>query len=289
MADHTSLLENLGINIHLHDEIVHSIGDNYSAMITAQELRPSGMAYFDSAVHESHGARIKEIVDARNAGAKMIGTFCIYVPEEIILAAGAIPVALCGGTGMSIPHAEKRFPRDICPLIKSTLGLAFSKTCPYAPIKDMGVGETTCDAKKKTWDILSQSVNFHILEVPQKKTDMSRQLWLEEIRAFAHRVESLTENEITYESLTDSIRLMNRKRRLLKELNAFRKLPNPPISGRDALVVMQMALSDDPVRFCDKLETLNIELAERAKNSGAFEDTDSVRVLVAGSPSVMGN
>ncbi len=83
-------------------------------------------------------------------GAKLIGTFCIYVPDEIVLAAGAIPVTLCGATAFSIPYAEEMFPRDTCPLVKSTRGLAFSGTCPYAPVKDMAVGETTCDAKKRT-------------------------------------------------------------------------------------------------------------------------------------------
>lgn len=78
------------------------------------------MKYFDNVIHESYGGRVKELLDAKNGEKKIIGTFCIYVPEEITLAADVIPIALCGGTQFSIPYAEKIFPRDICPLIKST-------------------------------------------------------------------------------------------------------------------------------------------------------------------------
>jgi benzoyl-CoA reductase/2-hydroxyglutaryl-CoA dehydratase subunit BcrC/BadD/HgdB len=279
----------LGLNVPLHDELMSFIGKNFERMILTQPDRPEGMKYFSQAVHEAHDGRVREIIDARRDGAKMFGTFCIYVPEEIVLAAGGIPVALCGGTSFTVPYAERRFPRDICPLIKSTLGLAFSKTCPYAPLEDMGIGETTCDAKKKTWDIISQKSRFHILELPQKKNGRTASLWREEIREFRKAVEALTGKAVTFESLRDAVRLLNRKRALLRELNEFRKLPHPPLSGRDALVVMQVALNDDPARFCDRLETLNAELQERVRRGISPFPRDPFRVLVAGCPSVMGN
>jgi len=289
MSDHVQMWEELGLDVELHEKVLASIGASYETIIASQKNRPEGMQYFDTVIHESHGGRVREILDAKSEGRKMLGTFCIYVPDEIAMAASAIPVALCGGTSFSIPYAETMFPRDICPLVKSTLGLSFSKTCPYGPIKDMAVGETTCDAKKKTWDILAQKINFHVLEIPQKKTDMGRELWLSEVRAFRHRVEELTGNAIEREALADAIKLMNRKRRLLADMNEFRKAPRPPISGRDALVVMQGALNDDPARICDRLEMLNAELADRLERGVSPFPDDAVRVLVAGCPSVMGN
>jgi benzoyl-CoA reductase/2-hydroxyglutaryl-CoA dehydratase subunit BcrC/BadD/HgdB len=289
MADHRKLWTDLGMDVELHEKLLDALGMKYEQVILSQPNRPEHMAYFDHAVHESHGGRVQEIVDAKKQGTKMIGTFCIYVPDEIILAAGAIPVALCGGTAFSIPHAERTFPRDICPLVKSTLGLAFSRTCPYAPIKDLAVGETTCDAKKKTWDILAQKVHFHVLEVPQKKTDQARDLWLEEVRQFKDRVEELTGTTVEPEVLSDKIRLINRKRRLLQELNDLRKGPLPPISGKDALTVAQVALIDKPERFCNELEALVAELRERVEHGVSPFADGAPRVLVAGSPSVMGN
>ena len=278
-----------GLNEPLHEELIAFLGKKYDDLIISRPCRPSAMDYFDDAIHESHRGRIGEIREARRNGAKMIGTFCIYVPDEIVLASGGIPVALCGGTSFSVPYAERTFPRDICPLVKSTLGMALSRTCPYAPLEDMGVGETTCDAKKKTWDILSQNSRFHILELPQKKNGRTAELWRAEVREFRAAVEALTGNAATLESLNASVKLMNRKRTLLRELNGFRALPCPSISGSDALVVMQVALTDNPERFCHYLKALNDELYDRAVEGVSPFPPGTPRVLVTGCPSVMGN
>ena len=159
MHEHDKMWEELGLDVELHHQLLESIGKNYHNTVESQKNRPQSMAYFDGVIHASHGDRVKELIDAKNRGEKIAGTFCIYVPEEIAMAVDVIPLPLCGGTNFSVPYAEKMFPRDICPLVKSTLGLAFSKTCPYAPIKNMAVGETTCDAKKKTWEILAGKSN----------------------------------------------------------------------------------------------------------------------------------
>ncbi len=289
MSGHGQLLKDLGLDVDLHAKLLKSLDATYSRVILSQHNRPTHMAYFDDAVGESHGGRVKEIADAREQGTKMIGTFCIYVPEEIVLAAGAIPVALCGGTAFSIPYAEKLFPRDICPLVKSTFGLALGKICPYGPIMDLAVGETTCDAKKKVWDVLAEAGGFHVLELPQKKTDRGRGLWLAEVCEFTEHVEELTGNRMQADVLAESIRLMNRKRRLLQRLSEFRMAPRPPISGKDALVVMQVALNDDPQRFCGELETLVDELSQRVEQGVSPFAAGTPRLLVAGCPSVMGN
>jgi benzoyl-CoA reductase/2-hydroxyglutaryl-CoA dehydratase subunit BcrC/BadD/HgdB len=277
------------LNIPLFEEMHSFEMAKYKRMILDQENRPKNMSYFDHAVHESHLSRVDEIIEAKKTGTKMIGTFCIYVPEEIVYAASAIPVALCGGTSFSIHYAERKFPRDICPLIKSTLGLAFSRTCPYAALEDMGVGETTCDAKKKTWDILSQKSRFHVIELPQKKNHCDAGLWRAEVGEFRKAVEDLTGNKVTFEKLYDSVMLLNRKRKLLGELNESRKNPLPPISGRDSLVVMQMALNDEPNRFCDNLRSLIDETRIHAKNKISPFPQETPRIMVTGCPSVMGN
>jgi hypothetical protein len=235
MPDHDGLLKDLGLDIELHHKIFDSIDRNFRKTVLAQKDRPERMAYFDGVIHGAHGARVQEIVDRRAAGDKLIGTFCVYVPDELILALGAVPMALCGGTSLSIPYAEKMLPRDICPLVKSTLGLALSNTCPYGPIEDLAVGETTCDAKKKTWDILAAGGDFHVLEVPQKKGPRDRDLWHEEVVQFKARLEETTGRTLEPAKLAEAVRLMNRKRRALARLNELRKGETPPVSGLDAL------------------------------------------------------
>ncbi len=289
MAGHEELWRSLNLDLELHQQILNAIEKSFAEKVLRQPDRPKAMAYFDNVLHGAHGERVKEIIDQKNKGAKFIGTFCIYVPEEIILALGASSLALCGGTALSIPYAEKMFPRNICPLVKSTLGLAFSKTCPYAPIKDLAVGETTCDAKKKAWDVLAKKVRFHVLEVPQKKGPKDRELWQEEVLHFKKQMEEVTGRQLEKESLSEAIKILNRKRSALARLNTFRKEENPPISGLDTLVVLQAALLDDPVRFTTQLEHLNEELDQRVKNQEVKREKRTPRLMISGCPSVMGN
>ena len=289
MARPDELLKDLGLDVELHHRIFDAVDRSFRKTVLAQKNRPARMAYFDGVIHEAHGGRVREIVERRAAGDKLIGTFCIYVPEELVLALGAIPVALCGGTSLSIPYAEKMLPRDICPLVKSTLGLALSNTCPFGPIEDLAVGETTCDAKKKTWDLLAKDGNFHILELPQKKGARDRELWHEEIVQFIARLEELTGRRLESDKLAAAVRLMNRKRRALARLNDFRKEGDPPLTGLDALVVMQSALTDDAVRFTDRLEALNEELEDRVRRGIGVASGRAKRIMISGCPSVMGN
>jgi benzoyl-CoA reductase/2-hydroxyglutaryl-CoA dehydratase subunit BcrC/BadD/HgdB len=284
-----ALLKELGLDVDLHHRIFDAVDRTFRETVLAQRRRPSRMAYFDGVILEAHGERVREIVERRAAGEKLVGTFCIYVPEEIVIALGGIPVALCGGTALSIPYAEKVLPRDICPLVKSTLGLALSNTCPFSPIEDLAVGETTCDAKKKTWDLLSKDGDFHVLEVPQKKGPRDRALWHDEVVQFRARLETLTGRTLEAEKLAAAVGLMNRKRRALARLNGFRREADPPISGLDALVVMQGALIDDAARFTDRLEALNDELEDRVRRGVGVASGRTRRIMVSGCPSVLGN
>ncbi len=118
----------LGVNIDLHDELMRHAEESHRKAFLWQSNRPERMSAFDEALHQSHGERVKEISDFRKGGGKSIGTFCIYVPDEIALAAGVLPIPLCGGSDWSVNYADKMFPRDICPLVRSTFGMAFSAT-----------------------------------------------------------------------------------------------------------------------------------------------------------------
>lgn len=285
MSDHEQMWKELGLDVELHKELLSSIDKTFRQTVGAQNNRPASIEYFDHVLHESHGGRVAELIEARKKGNKFIGTFCIYVPDEIAMAVDAIPVALCGGTQFSIPYGEKMFPRTICPLIKSTFGLAISKTCPYGPIKDLGVGETTCDAKKKAWDV----VNFHVMEVPQKKGRLDFDVWYNAVVDFKNRVEELTGKKVEAARLHETIEVMNDKRIALQRLNELRKHDPPPVSGLDALVVMQAALNDEPVRFTENLVKLNEELQQRVDNGVSPFSRGAKRIMISGCPSVMGN
>jgi len=149
MTDYHDMWKELGIDLDAHDGLLEVLPPMYEENILSQEGRPGGMEYFDFVFSEVHGLRIKELVEHREAGAVVVGTFCTYVPEELIIAAGGICVGLCAGAQVAAEEAEKYLPRNICALIKSSLGFKLAKVCPYIESCDLLVGETTCDGKKK--------------------------------------------------------------------------------------------------------------------------------------------
>ena len=105
--------------------------------------------------NEQRKAAFIRVKDYKQAGNRLVGFLCSYTPLEIIDAAGAASVALCGTSDEVIPEAEKVLPANLCPLIKSTYGFAYSQKCPFTYFSDMIIGETTCDGKKKMYELLN--------------------------------------------------------------------------------------------------------------------------------------
>ncbi len=274
----------LGMDLELHDQLIQDMSSLHKKTHLSQQNRPKTMDRFDRSFHSSHSGRVAEILEFRKNGGKMIGTFCIFVPDEIALAAGVLPLPLCGGSGWAVSYADKLFPRDICPLIRSTFGMALSKTCPYASLEDFAVGETTCDAKKKTWDLLGMKV----MEVPQRRNEADRNLWLEEVYRFKGMVEELSGITVTADGLLETIKLVNQKRSALQQIDEFRKLDAPPISGLDALLVAQVSMNQDIHAFIKDTQALIEELQERVDKGISAYSEQGQRVLIAGSPSPMG-
>ena len=274
----------LNMDVERFDKARQMLGGAYTKIFKSQANRPQKMAYFDEMISEIFGGRVKELMEAKKEGRPVVGTFCVYIPEEIVVAANGICVGLCGGSPGSIPDAEKILPRNICPMVKSAFGFKAGRICPYFQVVDFVYGETTCDAKKKTWEILDRLVPTYVMEIPQMKKERDRTLWLEEVKAFKAKIEEVSGKTIAPEQLAAAIKVINGKRRALQRLTRLRAATPAPISGKDALLIEQIAFYDEPVRFAAKVNELCDELEARvAKNEGAFPQT-ALRVMVSGTP-----
>lgn len=281
--------KSIGINSDRLERMRQILSEVYSRQFLSQKNRPKTMEYFDWIVSEIHSGRVEEILEAKKKGHLVVGIFCIFVPEEIILGLGGICIGLCGGSPGTIPDAEKILPRNICPMVKSAFGFKVANVCPYFHLADFVCGETTCDAKKKTWEILNDHVPTYVIEIPQTKRYHNKALWLEEVRLFIKKMEALTGRKLTKEALIEGIKIVNAKRRALQLLNSYRKFNPPPISGKDCLLIEQISFYDDPIRFSKKVEELCNELEERVKKGEGVCDSKSVRIMVAGTPMAFPN
>jgi benzoyl-CoA reductase/2-hydroxyglutaryl-CoA dehydratase subunit BcrC/BadD/HgdB len=173
---------------------------------------------------------------AHAQGRPIVGIMCEFTPREIILAAGAVPVCLCGGSAATIPAAEQFLPANLCPLIKSTFGYQVTGKNPFLNWADLVVAETTCDGKKKMFELLGESKPMYVLELPQKAEESDAlEHWVLELRKFQRFLASRFEVDITDYKLRQAIDLMNRERRLRRQLADLMLAEPPPITGRQLL------------------------------------------------------
>ena len=289
MADYRKMWEELGMDVDLHDQLCAVLPQAFGDVFLSQENRPDSMDYYNMVVADIHGIRPAELIEHQKKGGKVFGTFCVYVPDEIVFAADAIATGLCGGSQFWVPGGEKVLPANTCPLIKASVGARLDRTCPFFRIADMFIGETTCDGKKKAWEILSKDVPLHVMDLPQMKRVKDIRAWAEEIETFKNVVEKFTGNEVTAKKLAESITLINNKRKALERLYNLRKNENLPISGCDVLLISQIAFYDDPARFTQMTNKLCDELDQRVKDGVSVVPAGTKRIMLTGTPLAIPN
>ena len=171
---------------------------------------PRTFEEFDEARKQS----FLKVKDYKDAGGRLVGYLCSYTPLEVIDAAGAASVALCGMSDETIPAAETVLPANLCPLIKSTYGFALTDKCPFTYFADLIVGETTCDGKKKMYELLGDLKDVHVLHLPQGRTrPYEFDAWHADVRLFKEALEQRYGIQITDDDLRAAVRRRNRLRR----------------------------------------------------------------------------
>jgi benzoyl-CoA reductase/2-hydroxyglutaryl-CoA dehydratase subunit BcrC/BadD/HgdB len=288
--DYRPMWEGLGLELEAHDVLLDVLGNAYHSIYLSQKNRPAGMGYFDFVMSEVHGLRIKELLDEKAAGRKIIGSYCVFVPEEIVLAANATLVGLCSGADFATEDVEKLLPRNTCALIKSSFGFKLGKVCPYLECADMIVGENTCDGKKKAYESLNDLVdNLYVMDLPQVKSENGKALLKAEYERFKETVETLTGVSVTAGSLKQAIRTVNAKRAAIHRLSSLRKADPVPISGLDALLANQVFFYDNPARFTESVNKISDELEKRVEEKKGVFPEKTPRILVSGCPQAVPN
>jgi len=222
--------------------------------------------------------------DAKAKGKHIVGIMCEYTPRELIMAADAVPVCLCGGSAEMIGPAEEHLPANLCPLIKSTYGYHLEKANPFLEMADLIVAETTCDGKKKMYELMGQTRPMYVLELPQKPTDSDAMThWVNELRKLRTKLEEHFGVEVKDVEIRRAIRIMNRERKLRRELAALMKSQSPPLTGRQLLEFKSniSGISADLCQYVEAIELFNTQKADSCRNS-------PVRILMTGVPIVHG-
>ncbi len=281
--------QKLDLDLGAHEQLLGVLGQFYNDIYLSQQGRLAGMEYLDFVLSEVHGLRIQELQEAKAQGRKVVGTFCVFVPEELVLAAEAVCVGLCAGAEAGYDQAEQYLPRSTCALIKSFFGFRLAGLCPYTNSCDLIVGETTCDGKKKAYEIFGGFAPTYVMEIPQSKSAAARALFKSEVLRFKDKMEELTGKVITAQKLAQAIALVNRRRKALQRLSALRAANPSPLSGRDALLINQVAFYDDPARFSGAIEKLCDQMEAQVAAGQGVTGKKTKRVLLSGCPMAVPN
>jgi benzoyl-CoA reductase/2-hydroxyglutaryl-CoA dehydratase subunit BcrC/BadD/HgdB len=151
------------------------------------------------------------------------------------------------------------------------------------------VGETTCDGKKKAYELLGELHNVYVMELPQMKRPQDVAFYRGEIDELRAKVVELTGKDLSVESLKAAIKEVNDKRRALQRIAATRAASPAPISGKDALLATQVAFYDDVPRYTQMMNALADELEQRVADGVGVAPAGAKRILVTGTPMALPN
>ena len=212
----------------------------------------------------------------------VIGIYCTYFPEELAISMGAAVVGLCSMTDETIPAAEEDLPKNLCPLIKASYGFGKTDKCPYFYFSDLVIAETTCDGKKKMYEMLGKLKPTYILHLPQGHDSDPVTVWTAELRRFIAFLEEKFNLTITDEALRQAARQRNAQRQAHMKLMELQKQTPPPLGGMQMYATMEgtgfMFTHEDRVNKLNQLRESVEANADRSAFAGAK------RILVTGCP-----
>lgn len=226
-----------------------------------------------------------QVVKQREQGAKVVGAYCSYAPVELIWAMGGVPAILCAFSNTPIAKAEETLPANLCPLIKSSFGFIELKTCPFFELTDAVVGETTCDGKKKMFELIEKHRPLYVMDLPQcPANEGAIEYWKHSVTGFKKFLESAFSTTITDSALEESIQASNAKNSLVEEIFAFGSHKPAVITWQEMYDVATYAMVSNGSEAIAKLRKIVATLTERREKGTYTSTAHAKRVLITGCP-----
>ncbi|MCI9217346.1 MAG: hypothetical protein HFG95_09785 [Dorea sp.] len=174
-----------------------------------------------------------EIKEYKDKGNPVVGMYCAYFPTELAMAVGAIPVGLCSFANETVSAAERELPKSMCPLVKSSYGFAVEDKCPFFHFADLVIGETTCDGKKKMYELMAEFKPVFVMELPNSQSGKGIEFWKQEVLRTKEFFEEFFHVVITDRMIREAVHISNEIRTSLKKLYEVMKLNPAPVLGGD--------------------------------------------------------
>jgi len=213
----------------------------------------------------------------KNQNRPVLGWTCTYTPEEVIYAAGALPVMVFAEPG-DTRLADAYMPSNSCSFARACFNAALRGDYDYL---DGFVESNACDNRDKTYDMwvnYSKVSNIYFINTPHSNTEKAHQFFYQEIAKFKEWLGNTFKREISDDSLRNAVRVYNENRTLLRKIYDSRMKSPPLISGVEFL---EIALSGLVMPKEEHNRLLHQSLSEVERRSDLPKE--GVRLLVTGS------
>ncbi|RDU24996.1 2-hydroxyacyl-CoA dehydratase subunit D [Anaerosacchariphilus polymeriproducens] len=243
---------------------------------------PNNFTYFRKILKK---AFIENDTFIRSTNEKIIGTYCVMVPQEIIYAAGARPVQLCSGNYAGVHFGDDIVPRDSCPLVKAVVGNNMVSGSSIYDDCSMYIVPITCDCKKKMAGILKDYKETLELHVPiNKLDDTGMDYYVKELYIMMEKIGRITGKKVTRIDLEHQIDEMAVVQDEIYRFIQLKGNRNLLIRGSHAMAVMNSFSYDDKTCWAANLKLLNNELEVKLKQKNYITKKKLPRILITGSP-----
>ena len=224
--------------------------------------------------------RVTELGRLKKEGKKIVGYVCGgFMPEELVWAAGAIPVGLNrGGDYDAVLKSTEFIPRFFDTFSRSQIGY-WALEEPLYRLIDLFVVPCTdknISAISDCWEMWTDTKVFKLGIPHNNESEHAFKYYFEGLHLLKDEIEKLTGDSITDENLKKEIRLSNRIRLLLRQISESRKADQPPISGKDFVKLHHASFLIDRDFMVRNLESLSQEL-------GGTQGTIGPRMFLIGS------
>jgi benzoyl-CoA reductase/2-hydroxyglutaryl-CoA dehydratase subunit BcrC/BadD/HgdB len=221
----------------------------------------------------------------KEKGHPIVGIYCGYAPLELIQAMGIVPAVLCAFSEAPIASAETVLPANLCPLIKSSYGFILEGTCPFFAMSEAVIAETTCDGKKKMFELAAEVKPMHVMDLPQLADEPEAlQNWTVMIRKLQRFLENTFQRKASDQDIETAIQNTNRKNLVMRQFYEFAAMHPPVINWQEMYDVGFLALPSTADDMLPIMESLLVKLQERVATGLHYGTADSPRVLVTGCP-----
>ena len=197
-------------------------------------------------------------------GSKVLGYFCTYVPEEVLYAAGVLPVRILGShepQDVTEPHIFGMY----CPFCRDCLAQGLKGRYDY--LDGLMIAQS-CLHIRQTYTSWEKHIpidfTYYMPHPMHLQSPRALPYLIEEIKTFKKAVEEWTGVEITDEKLAKAIEVYDENRRLLREVYELRKADNAPLTGEEAMEMVISCQMTDKAEHNEELKKVLAELPNRA-------------------------